>query len=71
MTPAAQAGVLAVDVGAGTSDILVTRPGQPLENAVKLVVPSATQVAARADRRGDGRAARRWSSAGRSWAAAP
>ena len=46
MTPAAQAGVLAVDVGAGTSDILVTRPGQPLENAVKLVVPSATQVAA-------------------------
>ena len=47
VTPAAQpAGVLAVDVGAGTSDILLTRPGQPLENAVKLVVPSATQVAA-------------------------
>ena len=46
MTSAAQpAGVLAVDVGAGTSDILLTRPGQPLENAVKLVVPSATQVA--------------------------
>lgn len=40
------AGVLTIDVGAGTSDILVTRPGQPLENAVKLVVPSATQVAA-------------------------
>jgi uncharacterized protein (DUF1786 family) len=39
------AGVLAVDVGAGTSDILFTRPGQSLENAVKLVVPSATQVA--------------------------
>jgi uncharacterized protein (DUF1786 family) len=39
------AGVLAIDVGAGTSDILLTRPGQPLENAVKLVVPSATQVA--------------------------
>ena len=39
------AGVLAVDVGAGTSDILLTRPGQPLENAAKLVVPSATQVA--------------------------
>ena len=38
-------GVLAVDVGAGTTDILLTRPGQPLENAVKLVVPSATQVA--------------------------
>ena len=45
MTPADQAGVLAIDVGAGTSDILVTRPGQPLENAVKLVVPSATRVA--------------------------
>ncbi len=46
MSSAAQpAGVLAVDVGAGTSDILLTRPGQPLENAVKLVVPSATQVA--------------------------
>ena len=40
------AGVLAVDVGAGTTDILLTRHGQPLENAVKLVVPSATQVAA-------------------------
>jgi uncharacterized protein (DUF1786 family) len=39
------AGVLAIDVGAGTSDILLTRYGQPLENAVKLVVPSATQVA--------------------------
>jgi uncharacterized protein (DUF1786 family) len=37
--------VLAVDVGAGTTDVLLTRPGQPLENAVKLVVPSATQVA--------------------------
>jgi uncharacterized protein (DUF1786 family) len=38
-------GVLALDVGAGTTDILLTRAGQPLENAVKLVVPSATQVA--------------------------
>ena len=46
MTPAAKpAGVLAIDVGAGTSDILLTRPGQSLENAVKLVVPAATQVA--------------------------
>jgi len=39
------AGVLTIDVGAGTTDILLTRPRQPLENAVKLVVPSATQVA--------------------------
>jgi uncharacterized protein (DUF1786 family) len=38
--------VLAMDVGAGTTDILLTRPGQPLENAVKLVVPSRTQVVA-------------------------
>ena len=46
MTPATKpSGVLAIDVGAGTCDILLTRPGQPLENAVKLVVPSATQVA--------------------------
>ncbi|HOU28642.1 MAG TPA: DUF1786 family protein [Thermoleophilia bacterium] len=45
MTPADQAGVLAVDVGAGTTDILLTRAGETLENAVKLVVPSATQVA--------------------------
>ncbi len=44
-TPAQPAGILAVDVGAGTSDILLTRPGQSLENAVKLVVPSATQIA--------------------------
>jgi uncharacterized protein (DUF1786 family) len=43
---AAGGGVLAVDVGAGTSDILLTRPGEPLENAVKLVAPSATQIAA-------------------------
>jgi uncharacterized protein (DUF1786 family) len=47
VTTAAEAGVLAVDVGTGTSDILLTRPGQPLENAVKLVVPSATVVAGR------------------------
>jgi uncharacterized protein (DUF1786 family) len=38
--------ILAVDVGAGTADILLTRPGEPLENAVKLVVPSRTQVVA-------------------------
>jgi uncharacterized protein (DUF1786 family) len=36
--------VLAVDVGTGTADILLTVPGEPLENAVKLVVPSRTRV---------------------------
>jgi len=38
--------ILAADVGAGTADLLLTRPGEPLENAVKLVVPSRTQVVA-------------------------
>jgi uncharacterized protein (DUF1786 family) len=38
--------ILAVDVGTGTADVLLTVPGQPLENAVKLVVPSRTQVVA-------------------------
>ena len=31
-------------MGTGTADILLTLPGEPLENAVKLVVPSRTQV---------------------------
>jgi uncharacterized protein (DUF1786 family) len=39
--------VLAVDVGLGTADVLLTLPGEPLENAVRLVVPSRTQVVAR------------------------
>ena len=39
--------ILAVDVGAGTADLLLTLPGEPLENAVRLVVPSRTQVVAR------------------------
>jgi len=38
---------LCIDVGAGTTDILITRPGEALENAFKLVVPAATQVAGR------------------------
>ncbi len=38
--------ILTVDVGTGTADVLLTVPGQPLENAVKLVVPSRTQVVA-------------------------
>lgn len=39
--------VLAVDVGAGTADLLLTLPGEPLENAVRLVVPSRTQIVGR------------------------
>ena len=41
------AAALAVDVGTGTADILLTLPGEPLENAVRLVVPARTQVVAR------------------------
>jgi len=39
--------ILAVDVGTGTADILLTLSGEPLENAARLVVPSRTQVVAR------------------------
>jgi uncharacterized protein (DUF1786 family) len=38
--------ILAIDVGAGTTDILVREPGQRPENSVKLVVPSRTVVVA-------------------------
>jgi uncharacterized protein (DUF1786 family) len=43
----AGAAILLADIGAGTADILMTLPGEPLENAVRLVVPSRTQVVAR------------------------
>lgn len=42
----AAARVLAIDVGTGTCDILLTLTGETLKNAVKLVVPSRTQVVA-------------------------
>ena len=42
--PEPTARVLAIDVGAGTTDVLLTQSGEPLENAVKLVVPSRTRV---------------------------
>jgi uncharacterized protein (DUF1786 family) len=38
--------ILAIDVGAGTQDILLWEAGQPAENAVKLVLPSWTTVLA-------------------------
>jgi uncharacterized protein (DUF1786 family) len=37
---------IAIDVGAGTADIVVRRDGQPPENSVKLVVPSRTRIVA-------------------------
>lgn len=39
-------GVLAVDVGSGTQDILVWRPGIPIQNCPKLILPSATTILA-------------------------
>jgi uncharacterized protein (DUF1786 family) len=39
--------ILAIDVGAGTQDILLWEAGQPMENSVKLVLPSWTTILAR------------------------
>lgn len=39
--------ILAIDVGAGTQDILLYNPSEPLENSVKLVLPSPTIIMAR------------------------
>src|SRR3990170_8112185 len=38
--------ILAVDVGTGTQDILLFDTAGPIENCVKLVMPSATAIAA-------------------------
>jgi len=38
--------ILAVDVGTGTQDILLFDSSGPIENSVKLVMPSATSIAA-------------------------
>jgi len=38
--------ILALDVGTGTQDILVFDTAGPVENCVKLVMPSATAIAA-------------------------
>ncbi|MBW1917608.1 MAG: DUF1786 domain-containing protein [Deltaproteobacteria bacterium] len=39
--------LLAIDVGGGTQDILLWDADQPLENAVKLILPAPTQIIAR------------------------
>lgn len=44
-------GILALDVGGGTQDLLIWQPGQAVENAVKMVLPAPTQVLARRIRR--------------------
>ena len=38
--------ILAIDVGTGTQDILLFDSSQPIENALQLIVPSPTQIAA-------------------------
>ncbi|MFN0147536.1 MAG: DUF1786 family protein [Dehalococcoidia bacterium] len=50
--------ILAIDMGTGTQDILLFDSEKPVENNVKMVLPSATEVAARRIRRAgrDGRA---------------
>jgi uncharacterized protein (DUF1786 family) len=39
--------LLAMDIGGGTQDILIWDPQETVENAVKLVLPSPTQIVAR------------------------
>ena len=39
--------ILAIDIGAGTMDVLVHDPAQPIENAIQLVLPSATSLVGR------------------------
>ena len=39
--------ILAIDVGAGTQDILLYEMGKPVEACVKLVLPSQTEIVAR------------------------
>ena len=39
--------MIAIDVGAGTQDILIYEAGRPYENLIKLVLPSQTQVVGR------------------------
>lgn len=43
--------ILAIDMGTGTQDILVFDPERPVENNEKLILPSATEIAARRIRR--------------------
>jgi len=43
--------ILAIDVGAGTQDILLYERGKPMEASIKLVLPSQTEIVARRIRR--------------------
>ena len=39
--------ILAIDIGAGTMDVVLHDPAQPMENAIQLVLPSATSIVGR------------------------
>lgn len=43
--------ILAIDMGTGTQDILLFDSFEPIENSFKMVMPSATQIAAKGIRR--------------------
>jgi uncharacterized protein (DUF1786 family) len=43
--------ILAIDMGTGTQDILLFDSAKPVENCAKMVLPSATEIAARRVRR--------------------
>src|SRR5260370_21539581 len=43
--------ILAIDMGTGTQDILLFDSTGPIENSIKMVMPSATQIAASRIRR--------------------
>src|SRR5437764_15357524 len=43
--------ILAIDMGTGTQDILLFDSSGPIENSIKMVMPSATQIAAARIRR--------------------
>ncbi len=47
--------ILAIDIGRGTQDVLVYDPDRPLENSIKLVLPSPTEVVAAAIRQATAR----------------
>ena len=47
MSPGIENRLLAIDIGGGTQDILIWDPQETVENSIKLVLPSPTQVVAR------------------------
>ena len=69
LSPPSDRPILAIDVGAGTQDVLLYDPAREPENCLKLVLPSQTQIVAARVR--EATAARLpIHLAGRSWVAA-